>query len=96
MHMLEVERTRMENIVAVLVKNPANNPDQTNKLEKQIYCIKRLIEIEQKSTHQNKLTLEEATKEINEITTRLNKKINDRDQTYSQLNAYLYKMKQQK
>jgi hypothetical protein len=48
MHMLEVERTRMENIVAVLVKNPANNPDQTNKLEKQIYCIKRLIEIEQK------------------------------------------------
>ena len=80
----------------VLVKNPANNPDQTNKLEKQIYCIKRLIEIEQKSTHQNKLTLEEATKEINEITTRLNKKINDRDQTYSQLNAYLYKMKQQK
>ena len=96
MHMLEDERTRMENIVAVLVKNPANNPDQTNKLEKQIYCIKRLIEIEQKSTHQNKLTLEEATKEINEITTRLNKKINDRDQTYSQLNAYLYKMKQQK
>ena len=47
LNFVEVEKKRMEQILSVLAKNPANNPEFTNQLELTSIQIVKLITFEQ-------------------------------------------------
>ena len=82
LNFINVQRVRMEQILAILDKNPANNPEFTNSLEYTATQIKKLIGYEQEITKSAKLECQEKRKSINLITQKILNRIKERSQSH--------------
>lgn len=91
-NLIEVEKNRMEVIVQVLTKNPANNPDFINQLEQTSVQITKLVDFESNVTKKAKTETEQAIRAINEITQKLEKKIKERTDAHFELEKYLLRL----